>query len=119
MKKLSRENTTSSSRHWLLQRITALGLLLLIPWPLWAIKQVSHLSYGQMHMLFKQPSFFMPFAVWLFITYWHAQMGLRVVLEDYIADVSIRKRMLWSSSIFFLLMAVLSIICLYSIIGRN
>lgn len=70
--------------HWWVQRLTALVLALLSPWFVYFV--VAHLGADQaaMRAAVAQPlnaSLLLAFVLALF---WHAQLGLQVVVEDYV-----------------------------------
>lgn len=70
--------------HWWVQRLTAVALLLLSPWfVLFALGLIGADQYT-VRMTLAQPlnaSLMLAFVLSLF---WHAQLGLQVVIEDYV-----------------------------------
>lgn len=70
--------------HWWVQRLTAIALLLLTPWFVWlAIGLAGADQFAVRHALGGplNASLMLAFVLSLF---WHAQLGLQVVIEDYV-----------------------------------
>jgi succinate dehydrogenase / fumarate reductase membrane anchor subunit len=90
--------------HWWMQRLTAVVLALLTPWFLWLMVKIfgefrwpSFLYVGpadlrpmrppeevSLHMLLGQPQHALPLLAFMLALFWHAKLGLQVVIEDYV-----------------------------------
>ena len=70
--------------HFVVQRITAVALLLLVPWFVWTVLRLLHLDAAGAHALVAQPCNAVLLLAFVVAVFWHAQLGLQVVLEDYI-----------------------------------
>jgi succinate dehydrogenase / fumarate reductase membrane anchor subunit len=70
--------------HWWVQRLTATALLLLTPWFLTLM--FGLIGYGQfeVRMTIARPLNGALLVAWLVSLFWHAQLGLQVVMEDYV-----------------------------------
>ena len=84
----------SASRHWWLQRVSAVVLIPLIGWI--AIFVLSRMSadYEGARGWLGQPLNGGLMIVSLFVLYWHARLGLQVVAEDYVSSAVRRRRLL-------------------------
>ena len=84
----------SASRHWWLQRVSAVVLIPLIGWI--AIFVLSRMSadYEEARVWLGQPLNGGLMIVSLFVLYWHARLGLQVVAEDYVSGPVRRLRLL-------------------------
>lgn len=74
----------NGTQHWWMQRLTALALLLLSPWFAWLMLGLIGADQYTVRMTLAQPltaSLLLAFVLSLF---WHAQLGLQVVVEDYV-----------------------------------
>ena len=72
--------------HWITQRVTALALLPLTIWFVTIIALMKDSSYDSALSLVSNP-FNATFLILLIISiFWHAQLGLQVVIEDYISN---------------------------------
>lgn len=70
--------------HFMVQRITAVGLLLLVPWLVWVALSLLQLDYAQARAFIAQPWNATLMLVFVVTAFWHAQLGLQVVIEDYV-----------------------------------
>lgn len=74
----------SGVSHWVVQRLTALALVVLGVWFTILVLNLLHADYFTARATIGQPLnaiFMTAFVVALF---WHTQLGLQVVIEDYI-----------------------------------
>ena len=70
--------------HFVVQRITAVALLLLVPWFVWTVLRLLHLDAAGAHALVAQPCNAVLLLALVVAVFWHAQLGLQVVIEDYV-----------------------------------
>ena len=70
--------------HFVVQRITAVALLLLVPWFVWTVLRLLHLDAAGAHALVAQPCNAVLLFAFVVAVFWHAQLGLQVVIEDYV-----------------------------------
>lgn len=71
-------------QHFMAQRLTALALALLGVWFIWLVLKMLHLDYTAAHSLIAQPLNALLMFVFVIAVFWHAQLGLQVVVEDYV-----------------------------------
>lgn len=74
----------SGSHHWLLQRFTALGNLLLGLFLAFSFARLDDLGYASMHRWLHGPLAATLTALFVVSSFWHARLGLQVLLEDYV-----------------------------------
>ena len=74
----------SGSHHWLLQRFTAIGNLLLVLWFIASLLMLPNLGYGAMREWMARPLPAVAMALLIVSTFWHARIGMQVMLEDYV-----------------------------------
>ena len=70
--------------HWWMQRLTAVALALLTPWFLWLVLSLRGADYLTARLMLARPlnaTLLLAFVIALF---WHARLGLQVVIEDYV-----------------------------------
>jgi succinate dehydrogenase / fumarate reductase membrane anchor subunit len=74
----------SGTGHWWMQRLTSAALLLLTPWFL----TLLHGLIGQEQYVVRDtlghPLNASLMVAWLLALFWHSQLGLQVVIEDYV-----------------------------------
>ena len=72
------------SHHFIVQRLTAAALVLLGLWFVWTVLKLLHLDYAGAHALVAQPCNAVLLLAFVVTAFWHAQLGLQVVIEDYV-----------------------------------
>jgi len=74
------------THHWLLQRFTAIGNLLLVLWLVVSILMLPSLHYASVIEWIVKPVPATAMALLVISTFWHARLGLQVVVEDYVHE---------------------------------
>jgi len=72
------------AHHWLVQRFTAVGNLLLVMWFVASLILLPNLGYGAVSKWLSQPAAAVAMVLLIISTFWHARLGLQVLAEDYI-----------------------------------
>jgi len=70
--------------HWLLQRTTAIGNLVLMIWLLVSLVALGDYSHAKVAGWLSQPIAAVPMMLLVVSVFWHARLGLQVVIEDYV-----------------------------------
>lgn len=70
--------------HWRAQRISALMLLLLIPWLVWSMLQLAGSGHVEAAAFLSAPFNATLLILLLLCMLYHAMLGLQVVIEDYV-----------------------------------
>lgn len=71
--------------HWWLQRVTAVALIALLPWfVISLITAMLSRDVGDVANWFASPFHSVGMIALLVATFWHAKLGLQVVIEDYV-----------------------------------
>jgi len=74
----------SGVHHWWLQRITAMALLPLTLWVVWAAATMGAAEHAVVLGWMANPVNAALLLVWVTVMLYHAQLGLQVVIEDYV-----------------------------------
>ena len=69
--------------HWWLQRLTAVGNLLLLTWFVVSLVSLPRLDHLTMTEWLSQPLVAVPLALLTISVFWHLRLGLQVLIEDY------------------------------------
>ena len=77
----SAKNGTS---HWWVQRLTALLLVVTLPWFIWLLLSTAGADFATLRLTLAQPLNAMMMTLLVIGAFWHAQLGLQVVIEDYL-----------------------------------
>jgi len=72
------------THHCLVQRITAVALVPLALWVIWIALALVRADYAHARALVHQPCAAILLTAFVIATFWHAQLGLQVVIEDYV-----------------------------------
>ena len=77
-------STRQGAHHWLLERLTSVALLPLSLWFIVSAVALSGAGYEEVRAWLAGP--FNTTAMLLFIlaVFWHAQLGVQVIIEDYV-----------------------------------
>ena len=72
------------AHHWLLQRFTAVGNLLLVVFLAVSLVLLPDLSFDSVFEWMAGPLPATAMALLVISTFWHARLGLQVLIEDYV-----------------------------------
>ena len=76
----------SGSHHWLIQRFTAIGNLLLVLWFIASVLLLPNMHYLTVREWLARPVPATAMALLIVTTFWHARLGMQVMLEDYVHE---------------------------------
>ncbi len=76
----------SGSHHWLLQRFTAIGNLLLLIWLLTSLLLLPNFTFAAVHEWVIRPLSATGLALLIISTLWHARLGVQIQIEDYVHE---------------------------------
>ncbi|CCA93826.1 succinate dehydrogenase, hydrophobic membrane anchor protein [Novosphingobium sp. PP1Y] len=76
----------AGAHHWLVQRFTAIGNLLLVLWLAVSILLLPDMTYASVSEWLSTPVPATAMALLVVSTFWHARIGLQVVVEDYVHE---------------------------------
>jgi succinate dehydrogenase / fumarate reductase membrane anchor subunit len=74
------------THHWITQRLTAIGNLFLGLWLLGSFLLLPDFSHGTVMDWASSPVAAVLLALLVISTFWHARLGLQVMIEDYVHD---------------------------------
>ncbi len=73
------------SHHFLMQRLTALLLLPLVLWFSLSVAMLPEASYDEAMSWLRSPFNAILLSLFLVVGFYHAQLGIQMVLEDYVS----------------------------------
>jgi succinate dehydrogenase / fumarate reductase membrane anchor subunit len=76
----------SGTHHWLLQRFTAISNLLTVLWLVVSLVLLPDLGYASVTRWLSQPVPAVLMALLVVSTFWHARLGMQVMIEDYVHE---------------------------------
>jgi succinate dehydrogenase / fumarate reductase, membrane anchor subunit len=74
----------SGAHHWWLERVTAAGSLVLLIWFVASVLTLPTLDHSSVTTWIAQPLVAVPLLLLIFSTFWHARLGVQVLIEDYV-----------------------------------
>jgi succinate dehydrogenase / fumarate reductase membrane anchor subunit len=101
--------------HFWMQRITAITL---IPLSLWMVSFTQHLldsSHEEIVTWLAGPLDTVLAITWVVAAFYHAALGLQVVIEDYVHTEWIKISSIWVMKLSFLFFAIAAIVALFKI----
>jgi len=72
------------THHFVLQRITAVALIFLSLYVVWLIISLIGSDYASVRAAVANPGNAVLLIAFVIATFWHAKLGLQVVIEDYV-----------------------------------
>jgi succinate dehydrogenase / fumarate reductase, membrane anchor subunit len=73
-------------KHWIDQRLTAIGNLLLTSWLVISLLILPNMEYETVAAWLAQPAVAVPMILMLISIFWHIRLGLQVLIEDYVHE---------------------------------
>ena len=101
-----------TSRKWIFQRISALIVAPLIIWFLISLISLSTENYTSVINFFSKPLFLFLTIILLVTGFFHAKIGLGEIFEDYIRDEKIKNVANLLTSLFSIIIPLITIILL-------
>jgi succinate dehydrogenase / fumarate reductase, membrane anchor subunit len=74
------------SKHWIDQRLTAIGNILLTSWLVISLILLPNFDYKTLAAWLAQPLVAVPMILMLISIFSHVRLGLQVLIEDYVHD---------------------------------
>lgn len=103
------------SHHWWMQRVTAVALVPLTLWFVIALMGVVRAEHAEVVAWIAHPfNAFMLIAV-LFATFYHAVLGVQVVIEDYLHDEPTKISLLMFLRFFLMLLGAVAVLAVLRI----
>jgi succinate dehydrogenase membrane anchor subunit len=70
--------------HWWWQRVTAVLLVILVPWLVGLLVSLVGVDVESARSIVARPWNAIPLAAFVIAAFWHAKLGMQVVIEDYV-----------------------------------
>ncbi len=106
----------SGLKHWKLQRLSAILIIPLIIWFIFSIVLNMSSEYNEAIQWIVNPINSILLITLLAGIFYHSAMGLQVVLEDYLANISLRRRLILISNLLLFFLATISIVSVLKIV---
>ena len=103
----------AGTSHWWMQRITAVALIPLSFWLISFLDLSLNAPYQQTVEWLTSPLNTVCMVAWVLAVFYHAAMGLQVVIEDYVAAEGVKIVAVWTVNLGFLLLALAALIAVF------
>lgn len=90
----------SGMHHWLMQRVTAGILILCVIWICLFAHAISGKSPADIVIILQKPSNAIPLMILIITSFYHAALGMQVVIEDYVPNLCIRYGLIFATKLF-------------------
>ena len=81
-----RGSARAGSHHWWAQRLTAVALVPLTLWFIWSVIRLAGAAQGDVETWLASPTQLALMLCLIVATFHHLQLGLQVVIEDYVHE---------------------------------
>jgi succinate dehydrogenase / fumarate reductase membrane anchor subunit len=85
----------SGTGHWWMQRVTAAALIPLSFWFILFLQQLFQATYPEMQQWLASPVNLTLLLAWAFVGFYHAALGIQVVIEDYLSPEWLKIVSIW------------------------
>ena len=99
--------------HWWMQRVTAVALIPLSFWLITFLDLSLNAPYQKTVEWLVAPVNTVCITAWIIAVFYHAALGLQVVIEDYIAAEGVKIVAVWTVNLSFLLLALTALIAVF------
>lgn len=103
----------AGTSHWWMQRITAVALIPLSFWLITFLDLSLNAPYQQTVEWLTSPLNTVCMVAWVLAVFYHAAMGLQVVIEDYVAAEGVKIVAVWTVNLSFLMLALAALIAVF------
>lgn len=105
----------SGTGHWWLQRVTAAGNLILVPWFIISLVRLPGLDYAAVMLWLRQPVAAVPMLLLITSVFWHFRLGMQVFIEDYLHEEGTKLLALLALNFYALAGAAVGVFCVMKI----
>ncbi len=103
----------TGTSHWWMQRVTAVALVPLSFWVIIFLDLSLNAPYQETVAWLASPLNTVVMVAWLLAVFYHAALGLQVVIEDYIAAEGVKIVAVWTVNLGFLLLVLAALIAVF------
>ncbi len=106
----------SGVQHWWMQRLTAVALVPLTLWFIWSLIQLTGAEHQSVVTWLSQPVQSILMLTLIAASFYHMQLGLQVVIEDYIQTEGIKITMIVTVKLVSVLLAASAVFAVLKVV---
>ncbi len=106
----------SGSGHWWLQRVTAVALVPLSFWFFALMELVFKADYAAITAWINAPLNGACIIAWILAVFYHAALGVQVVIEDYVSGEWQKIVSVWAANLLFFFLGLMALVAVLRII---
>ena len=103
----------TGTSHWWIQRVTAVALIPLSFWLVTFLKLSFTAPFQETLAWLTSPLNTLCMVAWIVAVFYHAALGVQVVIEDYIASDGYKIIAVWTINLSFLMLALAALIAVF------
>jgi succinate dehydrogenase / fumarate reductase membrane anchor subunit len=103
----------TGTSHWWMQRVTAVALIPLSFWLVTFLKLSFTAPFQETLAWLTSPLNTLCIVAWIVAVFYHAALGVQVVIEDYIASDGYKIIAVWTINLSFLMLALAALIAVF------
>lgn len=103
----------SGTAHWWMQRVTAAALIPLSYWLIMLIDLSASAPYREIQAWLASPLNTVGVVAFIAAAFYHASLGLRVVIEDYVAGEGVKIIMIWLVNLGLVLLSLIALLAVF------
>ncbi|MDD1613072.1 MAG: succinate dehydrogenase, hydrophobic membrane anchor protein, partial [Methylococcaceae bacterium] len=103
----------AGTSHWWMLRVTSVALIPLSFWLITFLNLSLNAPYQKTIEWLASPLNTVCMVAWMLAVFYHAALGLQVVIEDYIAAEGIKIVAVWVVNLSFLMLALAALIAVF------
>ncbi|MDO9140088.1 MAG: succinate dehydrogenase, hydrophobic membrane anchor protein [Methylobacter sp.] len=107
----------SGTGHWWMQRVTAVALIPLSFWLIYFLGLSITAPYSETLAWLMSPLNSVGIVAWIIAAFYHAALGLQVVIEDYVAAEGSKIILIWAVNLAFLLLAIAALLAVFRVVS--
>ncbi len=105
----------AGTAHFWMQRITAITLIPLSFWMVAFTERLLSSTHQEMLLWLSDPLYMLLAIAWVIAAFYHAALGVQVVIEDYVHTEWLKISSIWLVKLTFFLFAIAAIVAIFRI----
>lgn len=109
----------SGTHHFIVQRLSAIALIPLTIWFCFSLAAMPQMDYASFVAWMQSPVSASLMIITVIASFYHAYLGLQVVIEDYVSDHAIRLAAIIAVQFICILVSVIGVVSVLKIVAMG